>query len=398
MNCKCGIGCLAMVLMVLASVPTVCEANLGMVNAKSAVLLEVNNGRELWEQNPDAPIPPASITKIISLYILFEAIETGRIHPADMVEVSMRAANTGGSRMGLKVGTRVPLEEVMKGMAVGSGNDACVAAAEHLSGSVEAFVEEMNQKAKSLGMTNTTFINPNGLPAKGQFTTARDIAKLSLAYLKRFPNALELHSMKYYTYDKNVLRNRNKLLWSCPGADGIKTGFVCASGYNLSATVKRGNTRLLAVVLGAPNPGARIHETARILEEGFTMESQNDPGIAASPTTNMASLGAAGAGVVAHAGRRSRHRLTRSRGRGHGRIAAARHKCRDDDADDDDDDDDAPPVKHSKKIAKPSAAKGRGSVSSGKSAARIAYAASHDQGSKGRGKHVVKRNGKKVSM
>jgi len=179
--------------------------------------------------------------------------------------------------MHVRAGTEVPLEELIKGMAVDSGNDACVAAAEHISGSVEDFVAAMNRKARELGMNNSNFVNPNGLPAKGQVTTARDMAKLSAAYLQRFPESLRVHSMRCYTYNNITQRNRNRLLGTCPGVDGLKTGWIVASGYNLAATAKRGNTRLLAVLLGAPTPGARAEETARLLEDGFERVASNSP-------------------------------------------------------------------------------------------------------------------------
>jgi D-alanyl-D-alanine carboxypeptidase (penicillin-binding protein 5/6) len=154
-------------------------------------------------------------------------------------------------------------------MAVVSGNDACVAVAEYMSGSVEEFVRRMNAKARQLGMTSTTFKTPNGLPANGQLTTARDVAKLSVEYLKRFPDSLEIHSMQAYTYEKTSHHNANRLLGKCPGVDGLKTGFVCASGYNISATGKRENVRVLAVVLGAPTPYVRYVETGKLIEAAF---------------------------------------------------------------------------------------------------------------------------------
>ncbi len=239
------------------------------VRARSAIVIDTATGRVLFEQAADDPIPPASVTKILTLYILFDAIREGRIHLTDTVEVSRLAADTGGSRMGLRAGKSVPMEELIKGIAVVSGNDACVAAAQHLCGDVETFVHKMNVKARELGMTNSRFMTPNGLPAAGQVTTARDISKLSMAYLKRFPDALNIHSMQSYTYNSRTHHNANRLLGKCPGVDGIKTGFVCASGYNISATARRGETRILAVVLGAPSPGVRATETAKLLETGF---------------------------------------------------------------------------------------------------------------------------------
>ena len=239
------------------------------VNARSAILLNMENGSVLFEQNADYLIAPASITKILTLYLVFEAIRLGEVSPSDKVEVSRRAASTGGSRMGLRAGTFVPLEELIKGIAVVSGNDACVAVAEHISGSVERFVRRMNAKARELGMSSSHFMTPNGLPADGQVTTARDIARLSLAYLRRFPESLAIHSMQSYTYGRHSHHNANRLLGKCPGVDGLKTGFVCASGYNISATARRNHTRIVAVVMGARNPWIRCSEAERLIEAGF---------------------------------------------------------------------------------------------------------------------------------
>lgn len=276
------------------------------INAKSAIVIDMESGNVLFEQNADLPIAPASITKILTLYLVFEAIKEGQVHLSDKVEVSRRAASTGGSRMGLKANTRAPLEEVIKGMAVVSGNDACVAAAEHISGSVERFVVKMNAKARELGMTNTRFVTPNGLPAGGQITTARDIAKLSTIYLRRFPESLSIHSLQSYTYGRSSHHNANRLLGKCAGVDGLKTGFVCSSGYNISATAKRGGTRILAVVMGARTPWIRLAETEKLIEAGFrecgaphadvkfAMSSESDAEIEAAPAARGAGPGAAG--------------------------------------------------------------------------------------------------------
>jgi D-alanyl-D-alanine carboxypeptidase (penicillin-binding protein 5/6) len=239
------------------------------VNARSAVLLDMDTGSILFEQNADYVIAPASITKVLTLYLIFEAIKQGHVSLSDKVEVSKRAASTGGSRMGLRAGTVVPMEELIKGIAVVSGNDACVAAAEHISGSVERFVKKMNAKARELGMTRSRFMTPNGLPAEGQVTTARDIARLSVAYLRRFPESLTIHSMQEYTYRTHTHHNANKLLGKCPGVDGLKTGFVCSSGYNIAATARRNHTRILAVVMGARNPWVRCSEAEKLIEAGF---------------------------------------------------------------------------------------------------------------------------------
>lgn len=244
-----------------------CEAY--TVRAHSAILIDASDGSVLFEQQADRPIAPASVTKIMTLYLTFDAIKEGQVHLWDRVSISRRAAETGGSRMGLKAGTEVPLEELIKGVAVVSGNDAAVAVAEHVAGSVENFVRKMNLKCRMLGMYNTTFMTPNGLPAKGQLSTARDLARLSISYLRRHPEALHLHSMTSYTYGNSTHHNANKLLGTCPGVDGIKTGFVCASGYNLAATAKRGDVRLIAVVMGASSASIRAIETEKLLEAGF---------------------------------------------------------------------------------------------------------------------------------
>jgi D-alanyl-D-alanine carboxypeptidase (penicillin-binding protein 5/6) len=248
---------------------TATETSPGRTEARSAILVEVSTGTVLFEQNADEPIEPASFTKIATLYLVFEALKQGRIHLNDEVLISEAAWRTGGSKMFVGIGTRVPLEELIKGIAVVSGNDACVAAAEHLSGSVDAFVDAMNRKAKELGMTRTRFLTPNGLPAEGQITTARDMAALDMAYLKAFPEALGFHSMKEYSYNNVQQYNRNHLLFKDPTIDGLKTGYIAASGYHLSATSKRDGMRLIAVVMGAQNAPIREREALKLLNYGF---------------------------------------------------------------------------------------------------------------------------------
>jgi serine-type D-Ala-D-Ala carboxypeptidase (penicillin-binding protein 5/6) len=245
------------------------EISPGQIDARSAILLEVSTGAVLFEKNADEPIEPASFTKIASLYLIFEAIKQGRIHLNDEVLISEEAWRTGGSKMFLGIGTRVPIEEILKGIAVVSGNDACVAAAEHVSGSVDTFVDAMNRKAKELGMTRTRFLTPNGLPAEGQITTARDMATLDMSYLKSFPEALAFHSMKEYSYNNIQQYNRNHLLLKDPTIDGLKTGYIAASGYHLSATSKRDGMRLIAIVMGAPSSPIREREALKLLNYGF---------------------------------------------------------------------------------------------------------------------------------
>lgn len=259
------------------------------VRARSAILVDLTDGQVLFEQNADVPIAPASLTKVLTLYVVHEAIEQGRLSPWEKVRVSREAASTGGSRMGLRAGDLVSVEELIKGMAVVSGNDACVAVAEHLAGSADQFMRLMNRKAAELGMRHSHFVNPSGLPAKGQYTTARDMALLSAAYLRRFPHTLPIHSMQAYTYARSTHRNANRLLGTCPGVDGLKTGFVCSSGYNITATALRDGRRLVAVVLGARTPGERAAETAKLLNAGYASLGIVSPTHDAAADTRAAS-------------------------------------------------------------------------------------------------------------
>ncbi|MFZ5426830.1 MAG: D-alanyl-D-alanine carboxypeptidase family protein [Thermodesulfobacteriota bacterium] len=248
------------------------------LNVNAAFLMNMKNGKVYYAHDADERIPPASITKVLTLYLVRDAMAKGRLKPDTPIPVSSLAIRTGGSTMSLYKGEKVPLSELIKGISVVSANNACVAVAEYMGkGDSRRFVAQMNAKAKSLGMTRSTFKNPNGLPAAGQYSTARDIAKLSASYLKRYPESLAIHSMTTHTYHGATHRNANSLLGRYNGVDGLKTGFVCASGYNITATAKRGDTRLIAVVLGARNPIVREVETARLLEYGFRKAAQEKP-------------------------------------------------------------------------------------------------------------------------
>jgi len=240
------------------------------VTTKAAMVMDIASGKVLFSQDADQTIAPASLTKILTLYLLNARLENGLLRPDDMIPVSQEASHAGGSNMRLKTGETVSLEDLIKGIAVASANDGCVAIAEYLGGgSVEPFVAEMNRKARELGMTNTHVFNPNGLPHDEQVTTARDMALLARAYLSRFPGMLNIHSMTEFAHNNRVRHNSNSLLGKVDGVDGLKTGFVCASGYNIVVTAKRGDTRLVAVVLGARNRGVRAREATRLVEEGF---------------------------------------------------------------------------------------------------------------------------------
>jgi len=254
------------------------------LNVKAAYLMNVNTGQVYFAQNPDRQIPPASITKVLTLFLVRDALAQGRLGVNTLIPVSALAIRTGGSTMTLYRGEKVPVGELIKGISVVSANNACVAVAEYLGGgNTHRFVAQMNAKARSLGMTRSVFRNPNGLPAPGQVSTARDIARLSAAYLRRYPDSLAIHSMTSHTHNGVTHRNANSLLGRYDGADGLKTGFVCASGYNITATAKRGNTRLIAVVLGAANPIVREVETSRLLDYGFAQAASSSRGATGQP-------------------------------------------------------------------------------------------------------------------
>ncbi len=256
----------------------------GPINAKSAILMDVTTGRILYEQRADMKIPPASLTKVISMYVAMNAISARKVDYHDKVKVSANAARTGGSRFGLRAGERVTLDKLFYGMAVASGNDASVAVAEHVAGSTSAFVRQMNSLARRLGMKNTRFVNVNGLPAKGQLTTARDMLKLARAYQAHYPIARKYHLARSVTHRGHTEPNHNPLVGHYSGLDGLKTGWVTAAGYNIIVTARQRGHKLIAVILGAPNSGVRAAEARRLLNAGFSA-------VAKKRSTAIAELG-----------------------------------------------------------------------------------------------------------
>ena len=242
-------------------------------DAQSAVLMDGLTGQVLYEQNPNFKIPPASFVKVMTLYVIHDAIRAGQLKMDDLVTVSdmawRRAWKTDSSKMFIKVGERVKVEDLMKGVAIASGNDACVALAEHLSGSEEAFVSKMNEKAKLLGLKDSQFKNSDGMPADGQYITAMDMAILSKRYIEDHPEALVLHSTVEFEYNGIRQGNRNTLLQKNIGVDGLKTGHIKESGYHLTATAKRDGQRMIAVVMGCDKVRKRAPEAQKLLEYGF---------------------------------------------------------------------------------------------------------------------------------
>lgn len=238
-------------------------------DARAAFLLDGLTGQVLYEQNADLRIPPASFVKVMTLYLVFDALREGNLKLSDSVTISEKAWRIQGSKMFVKVGDRVKVEDLMKGIAVQSGNDACIAIAEHLAGSEDVFVAKMNEKAKLIGMTNSQFRNAHGMPAEGQFVTARDMALLAKRYIEDHPEALALHSQTEFEYNGIRQMNRNLLLYKNIGVDGLKTGHIEESGYHLVATAKRDGQRMIAVVMGCERPSTRAVEAQKLLEYGF---------------------------------------------------------------------------------------------------------------------------------
>lgn len=247
------------------------------VGFRAAVLLDANSGQFLYAQNPHRSIPPASLTKVLTLFLTFDAIEQGRVRLDDQVPISRKAWRTRGSKMFVKAGERVPLEELIKGIAVDSGNDASVAVAEYIEGSERAFVARMNEKLRELNIRKTRIETVHGLPARHQFTTAADMALLARAYIQAHPEALRYHQLTSYTYRNISQHNRNRLLLQDPSVDGLKTGYTRKSGYHLVATARRGDQRLIAVVMDARNRKIREREAMRLLNLGFQQNAQASP-------------------------------------------------------------------------------------------------------------------------
>jgi len=239
------------------------------VSAKSYILQDFNSGNILAELNASSRVEPASITKLMSAYIIFNEIEAGRLKLIDKVIISKKAWRMPGSRTFVEVNSKVPVEVLLKGIIIQSGNDATVALAEHIAGSEETFVSLMNQFAQKLGMQGTHFANSTGLPDPDHYSTAKDIALLSKAVITDHPRFYSYYSIKKYVYNGIPQYNRNKLLWRDKTVDGLKTGHTDSAGYCLASSAKRDNMRLIAVVLGDKSEEARANSSRALLNYGF---------------------------------------------------------------------------------------------------------------------------------
>ena len=239
------------------------------IAAKAYVLVDTLSGQTLVAQNADEPREPASLTKLMTAYLVFKALRDKQLMPSQMVSVSQKAWRAEGSRMFIDPRKAVSVDELLRGEIVQSGNDAATALAEAVAGSEDAFVARMNQEAARLGMKNTRFVNATGLPSAQQASTAADLARIAAAIVRDFPEYYPLYSLKEYRYNNITQPNRNRLLWTDPFVDGMKTGFTDAAGYCLVASAKRGPRRLLSVVLGANTDAARAIESQKLLNYGF---------------------------------------------------------------------------------------------------------------------------------
>jgi len=245
------------------------------INAKAYLLIDHNSGHVLAEHNADKKIEPASLTKLMTAYVVLYEIDRGGISLEDEVKISEKAWRMGGSRMFIRVNTLVSVKELLKGLIIQSGNDASVALAEHIASSESSFVELMNQHAERLGMNSTHFNNSTGWPDKNHYTTARDLAILTQAIINDFPKHYSEYKQKEYTYNNIRQYNRNRLLWLDERVDGLKTGHTEAAGYCLISSAKNENMRLISVVTGTKRDDARIAASRKLLNYGFRFFETN---------------------------------------------------------------------------------------------------------------------------
>ena len=239
------------------------------LKSSSYLVMDFNSGKYLASENIDQRVEPASLTKMMTVYIVASELARGNIHLQDMVHISEKAWRMEGSKMFVKVNTQVSVEDLLKGVVIQSGNDASVALAEHIAGTEDVFVQMMNQQAAELGMTGTHFMNSTGLPHENHYTTARDMATLAAALIRNFPDEYKLHSLREFEYNGIHQINRNRLLWRDESVDGVKTGHTDSAGYCLVASAKRGDMRLISVVMGTDSDQARTVDSLSLLNYSF---------------------------------------------------------------------------------------------------------------------------------
>ncbi|MBV8594121.1 MAG: D-alanyl-D-alanine carboxypeptidase [Caulobacteraceae bacterium] len=253
----------------------------------TAIVMDARSGEVLYANRADSPRYPASITKIMTMYMAFEQLASGRLHENDLIVVSPHAAAQAPTKLGLRAGDTITVENALHAMAVISANDMAVAMAEKIGGTESRFAAMMTLKAQQLGMLNSQFVNANGLPDSRQISSARDIAILSRAVLRDFPQYYGYFSQEAFTYNGRTTRNHNGLLGRMPGVDGLKTGFTNAAGYNLAASAMRNGHRLIAVVMGGPSGAARNANVEGLLLTGFDIMERRDRGERILVTQNL---------------------------------------------------------------------------------------------------------------
>jgi D-alanyl-D-alanine carboxypeptidase (penicillin-binding protein 5/6) len=247
-----------------------CNANALETEAKQAVLMDFATGEILFDKNADERMGPSSMTKIMTAYVIFDGLKKGDFDMDTKFSVSKNAWKTGGSRSFVELNSQVALSDLIQGIIVQSGNDACVTVAEGYAGSVESFSEEMNEKAKEMGLKNSRFTNPHGLTDENHYSSARDLAIIAQQLIKKFPEYYHYFGQKDFTYNKIRQQNRNALLYnSALGVDGLKTGHTEASGYGIVTSAAKNDLRLIAVVNGLSSPRKRIEESQKLLSYGF---------------------------------------------------------------------------------------------------------------------------------
>jgi serine-type D-Ala-D-Ala carboxypeptidase (penicillin-binding protein 5/6) len=239
------------------------------LGARAWLLLDATSGQVLASRNPDERIEPASLTKLMTAYIAFSALRARALAPAQAIRVSERAWHASGSRMFIEPNKTVTVQELLRGMIIQSGNDACIALAEAIAGSEQAFVERMNREAARIGMKNTHFTNASGLPQPDHYSTTSDLALLASVLIRDYPEYYKLYSEREYRYNDITQLNRNRLLWLDPNVDGMKTGHTESAGYCLIASARRGERRLLSVLVGAASERLRTEESQKLLNFGF---------------------------------------------------------------------------------------------------------------------------------
>jgi D-alanyl-D-alanine carboxypeptidase len=320
----------------LLSIVVASAVALSPAMAGPALLFDPANGRVLYAEDQDDQWFPASLTKILTAYLVFEAIRDGKLSLQDKVKVSELAFGQPPSRLGLPVGAEITVEVALQALIVKSANDAAVMLAEAVAGSQEAFAERMNATAKRLGMTRSNFVNANGLPDAEQVSTARDLARLTIAVVRDFPSYAHLWAMEEMRFGKRVMRNHNPLLRSYEGADGMKTGFICDSGFNLVASASRNGQKLVAVVLGEVTGGERSTRAANLLEHGFQTlgwkalfgtESLDTLPLAADAKSAVSIRQSVKAWACGTAGRRTVRAKNKNKGKRTAAAAAAKAKA-----------------------------------------------------------------------